>query len=79
MKEMKYQEIASKWRMQHPDHIDGVVLIWQGEAYGWKDKLRNPEHEMPGAIAINADGNLFIAEGGDDYSGAKCWVAFSSK
>ncbi|WP_413703358.1 hypothetical protein, partial [Raoultella ornithinolytica] len=51
-------------------------LIWDGEAYGWKNVLRDPQHERPGAIAVDAEGNMFIAEGGNDYDGAKCWVVF---
>ncbi|EOB1140056.1 hypothetical protein ACIQHW_004205 [Escherichia coli] len=52
------------------------MLIWDGEAYGWKNVLRDPLHERPGAIAVDAEGNMFIAEGGNDYDGAKCWVVF---
>ncbi|HCB1749122.1 TPA: hypothetical protein MYP11_005192 [Citrobacter braakii] len=50
--------------------------MWDGEAYGWKNVLRDPQHERPGAIAVDAEGNMFIAEGGNDYDGAKCWVVF---
>ncbi|EKS5411658.1 antirestriction protein ArdR [Salmonella enterica] len=72
--QLKIIEAAKKWRQEHPEHINGVVLIWKNKAYGWKDKLRNPECEQPGAYAVDIDNNVFIAEGGNDYDGAKCWV-----
>ncbi|WP_240224557.1 hypothetical protein [Rheinheimera hassiensis] len=68
---------AQKWRNDNQDYIGGVVLIWQGEAYGWKDRLRDPAHEQPGAFAVDLDGHVFVAEGGNEYDGAKCWVACS--
>lgn len=52
----------------------GVVLIYEGQAYGWKDGLRDAEHEKPGAIAVDENGVVFIAEGGSEYSGAKAWA-----
>lgn len=66
---------AKRWRSEHPQHLDGVVLVWQEQGYGWKDLLRDASHERPGAYAVDADGYVFVAEGGDDRSGAKCWVA----
>ena len=74
---MDHVGIAKVWRQRNQEHADsGVVLIWDGEAYGWKNVLRDPQHERPGAIAVDAEGNMFIAEGGNDYDGAKCWVVF---
>jgi hypothetical protein len=55
------------------------VLIWQGNVYGWKNSLRDAAHERPNAIAVDEQGNVFIAEGGNDYDGAKCWVATTLK
>lgn len=43
--------------------------------YGWKNCLRDAAHERPGVYAVDEAGHVFIAEGGDDYNGAKCWVA----
>ena len=51
----------------------GVVLLWDGVAYGWKNKLRDPGHERPGALAVDEDGNVFEAQGGDGYRGAQVW------
>ncbi|TLX55628.1 antirestriction protein ArdR, partial [Stutzerimonas nosocomialis] len=40
-----------------------------------KNCLRDAGHEQPGAYAVDEDGHVFIAEGGNEYDGAKCWVA----
>lgn len=69
--------VAQKWREANQEYKGGVVLVWQGAAYGWKDKLRDPAHEKPGAFAVDSDGHVFIAQGGNGYDGAKSWVAFS--
>ncbi|OKP21764.1 antirestriction protein ArdR [Serratia fonticola] len=72
---MGHIEIANKWREQNEEHAsNGVVLIWAGEVYGWKNCLRDAQHERPGAIAVDADEHVFIAEGGNDDDGAKRWV-----
>ncbi|MEW7311197.1 hypothetical protein AB1E22_00445 [Buttiauxella gaviniae] len=73
---MTILKIAAKWREAHPEHVaSGVVLIWNNKAYGWKNELRDPSSEQPGSYAIDINNNVFIAEGGNDYDGAKCWVA----
>lgn len=69
-----YAAEAAAYRKAWPGHDYGVVLIWEDKAYGWKNCLRDPQHERPGVIAIGDDGNVFIAEGGNDEDGAKCWV-----
>ncbi|MCY1529245.1 hypothetical protein D9M68_643790 [compost metagenome] len=66
---------AALWRSGHPEHNGGVVLLWQSQVYGWKNCLRDASHERPGVYAVDEAGHIFIAEGGDEYSGAKCWVA----
>ncbi|MNC54294.1 hypothetical protein D3C75_1037700 [compost metagenome] len=66
---------ATRWRESNQEHRGGVVLLWEGQAYGWKNSLRDAGHERPGVYAVDEDGHVFIAEGGDDYNGAKCWVA----
>lgn len=70
---------AAAWRSEHPQYSSGVVLIWQGEVYGWKNSLREAGHERPGVYAVDEDGCVFIAEGGNDREGAKCWVAVTSE
>lgn len=66
--------IATQWRDRHQEVRGGIVMVWEGKAYAWKDSLRDAGHERPGVYAIDEAGNVFIAEGGDDYNGAKCWV-----
>ncbi|MDH4602421.1 MULTISPECIES: antirestriction protein ArdR [Pseudomonas syringae group] len=66
---------ATKWRKGNQEHRDGFVLVWEGTVYGWKDELRDPASERPGAYAVDVAGLVFKAEGGDDYNGAKEWVA----
>ncbi|HFW1439425.1 TPA: antirestriction protein ArdR [Salmonella enterica subsp. enterica serovar Typhimurium] len=76
---MDYVSIARRWRQLNPDMAgDGIVLIWKKTAYGWKNCLRDAQDEQPGAIGVDRDGNIFIAEGGNDYDGAKCWVVLDS-
>ncbi|WP_219096280.1 antirestriction protein ArdR [Pseudomonas sp. UMAB-40] len=66
---------ATHWRKANQEHRGGVVLIWQGEVYGWKDCVRDASHERPGVYAVDEAGHVFIAEGGDYQNGAKAWVA----
>ncbi|WP_256138696.1 antirestriction protein ArdR [Serratia quinivorans] len=72
---MGHVEIAKKWREQNAEHAsDGVVLIWDRKVYGWKNCLRDAQQERPGAIAVDRDAHVFVAEGGNDYDGALRWV-----
>jgi hypothetical protein len=66
---------AAKWRAGNQQYREGVVLVWEGEGYGWKNELRDPASERPGTYAVDKAGLIFKAEGGDDYNGAKAWVA----
>lgn len=76
---MDHIDIANQWRERNEEHgRDGVVLIWAGEVYGWKNCLRDAQHERPGVIAVDADGHVFLAEGENDVGGAKRWVVRSS-
>jgi hypothetical protein len=54
--------------------FDGYILIFNNEIYGWRNKLRNPETEQPGSIAIDPDGKLWQATGGDPDNGAEKWT-----
>lgn len=77
---INYVEIARSWRLQNPEHADsGIVLIWNDAVYGWKNCLRDPQHERPGAIAVDTSEHIFITEGGNEYDGAKCWVVLENK
>jgi len=76
---MDYAGIAKKWRLDnaetHPQMLNtGLVLIWEGSAYAWRDKIRDASTERPNVIAVDIKGRCFRAEGGDDDAGAKVWV-----
>lgn len=73
------RKTVKQWRTANLDRRGGVVLVWQGEVYGWKNQLRDASHERPGAYAVDEAGNVFIAEGGDDRHGAKGWVVVNPK
>lgn len=44
---------AAKWRAVNQKHREGFVLMWDGEEYWWKDELRDPASERPGAYAVD--------------------------
>lgn len=71
---MKPSIARGEWRAGSHERRGGVVLVWQRAVYGWKKYLRDAAHVRPGAYAVDETGHVFIAEGGDDYNGAKCWV-----
>ena len=70
------QRLAASWRNGQPQNraTSGVALIYQYEVYGWKSSLRDPEHERPGAVAVDPEGNAYVAVGGNDQTGARAWV-----
>ncbi|MCL3946360.1 hypothetical protein M4Z81_25870, partial [Escherichia coli] len=47
------RNIAAQWRQANQEYLGGVVLLWQGAVYGWKNELRDPQHEQPGAVAVD--------------------------
>ena len=53
----------------------GYTIVCNGEVGGWTRHLDNPAGWMPGCIAIDNDGNQWIALGGTDYDGAEYWEA----
>ena len=75
-------DIAHNWRQQQEDGdklLHGVVLIFDGEVYGWKNCLRDANHERPDVIAVDADYHVFMAVGGDDQEGAKGWITVNDE
>lgn len=68
----KLRAIASEWRMTHEIH--GIVLIQGDSVRGWKTSLQDAYLERPGVYAVDDDGHVFVAAGGNLRSGAKCWV-----
>jgi len=42
---MSYVDIAQRWRTQNVEHAhSGIVMIWDGQVYGWKNCLRDAQH-----------------------------------
>lgn len=70
----KLIEAAQAYRANQHTPPGGVVLLWGGIAYGWKNALRDPGDERPGALAVDVDGHVFEAQGGNDYHGAQIWA-----
>lgn len=68
-------EIAKQYRNSNPGKEGGVVLVYEGQAYGWKDELRDPQSEKPGAFAVDTKGHIWRAVGGNNYDGAEWWKA----
>ncbi len=67
-------EAAMTWRAANPEHmLTGIVLVWDGEVYGWKDRLRDPQHERPGVLAVDVRGHVWQAIGGTYQDGARAW------
>lgn len=64
---------ATTWRTKHPAQTGGVIIFHGCELQGWVNQLRNPEHWMPGCIALDCDGKQYVATGGDAYNGAQRW------
>lgn len=72
---MTPQEIATNWRSLQNDETreSGVVLILHGRVTGWKNGLRDPQHDVPGVLAVDVAGQVYVAAGGNDYDGAQRW------
>ena len=65
---------AAQWRARHEECRGGIVMIWEGDAYAWKNEVRDPQCERPGVYAVDEEGKIYIAVGGDDHNGAERWV-----
>ena len=73
----RLRAIATRYRSEKPGHEGGAVLIWNGVAYGWKNALRDPRSERPGAYAVDVCGQVLMAVGGNEYEGAERWEVVS--
>lgn len=69
-------EEAQRWRDEKGySGCGGVVVIFNGSADAWVDKLRNPDHWQPGCIAVDENGRTWTAIGGTEQDGALMWLA----
>nr|WP_289073832.1 hypothetical protein [uncultured Halomonas sp.] len=66
--------LANAYRANNPHEVGGVVMLIKGNVYGWKNQLRDPRSEVPGAVAVSSEGQIFVAAGGNDYDGAEYWA-----
>jgi hypothetical protein len=72
-------QIAKRWREDHGYRgRGGVIVVYDGEAQGWVEKLRNPAHWRPGCIAVAEDGICSEAAGGNWRDGARRWQPCAS-
>ncbi|WP_199911898.1 hypothetical protein [Dongshaea marina] len=51
------RDVAAEYREQF-NRQGGVVLIYEDQAYGWKNCLRDAGHERPGVFAVDEDGHI---------------------
>lgn len=68
-------EVANHYRVSEGrEHMaDGFVRVYAGRVYGWSAELGEASCERPGALAIDAAGNVSEAVGGDADAGALAW------
>lgn len=73
---VKVRVIASRYRASNrgDEAVMGFVLVYLGRAFGWKRYLDRPESVCPGVFAVDRDGVVYEATGGDDERGARRWV-----
>ena len=65
---------AAEFRQQNNLSPDGYVLFHEGEPCGWVKTLDHPQGWVPSCIALSADGEVFVAVGGNDQDGAREWI-----
>ncbi len=65
-------KIANEYRAES-GRAGGAVLIYNNEVTGWQDELRDPQHWIPGCLAVIGEGRVYLAVGGTNQLGAKAW------
>jgi len=72
---VKIVDAAQQWRVKF-GYVGrgGVIVLFDGDAQGWVNELRNPEHWRPGCVAVDEVGCSWIAVGGNERDGAKAWM-----
>ena len=65
---------AETYRADHNLYKNAGVVVFNGtEPQSWVDDLRDPHHWQPGCIAVDGQGQHWIATGGNKRDGAKRW------
>jgi len=70
----KIMQLIKEFKQQLPQCRGGVFVIYNNEVEGWMCDLRDPYKYIPGCIAVDENGNQWVAQGGNDYDGAQKWV-----
>jgi hypothetical protein len=70
-----FGEIAREWR-EAKGYVGrgGVIVIYEGKVQSWVNMLRNPEHWVPGCVAIDEAGNSWMTVAGNEQEGALRWL-----
>jgi hypothetical protein len=64
-------QMFRKGRDLHP--TEGWVIFYSGKPFGWNATLNPANEYRPGCLAINANGELRMASGGNNENGAERW------
>lgn len=76
---VKARDLASQYLEQRPQlNASGVVILFEGQAVGWMNVLRDPSHWEPGCLAVDGAGAVYKAVGGNVRDGAKSWQLVSN-
>ena len=73
LKQMK--KLARQFREERPNIPErkGFVIFWLMQVTAWTLDLEDPKRWSPGCIAINSEGALWEAKGGNEQDGAERW------
>lgn len=70
------RRIAAEYRLAEPECAHGWWMWLPGEAQpcGWTARPKPiASHYAPGVLAVDENGKVLVATGGDDYHGAQEW------
>lgn len=71
---MTNAEIAKKWRLEKGyTGRGGVIVVHDGVVNSWVKELCDPNHWVPGCVAVDELGNEWVTVGGDGVRGAESW------
>lgn len=68
-------KLAQEYRAKYAARgwTGGVVIIHDGHAVGWCQDLPETRKWVPGCYAVDQDGRVWLATGGDDCKGCEWW------
>jgi hypothetical protein len=68
-------KVAAGYRTENPSRAPrGFVMIYRGSACAWCASKPIPGEWEPGVFAVDTEGNVYRAEGGNEYDGAERFV-----